>query len=94
MLLTDTDFKDHVNAFSQLYNSQSRVLNRMRLCCSAPETSDQTSNSSADRVRYPFPEPIHAMNEITLSRGRNPHLAIIEVWVDGRLLTEAIVSCH
>jgi len=32
-----------------------------------------------------------AMNEITLHRGRSPHLNIVDVYVDGVHLTEAYV---
>jgi NADH kinase len=32
------------------------------------------------------------MNEITLHRGRSPHLNIVDAYVDGVHLTEAFVS--
>jgi NADH kinase len=35
---------------------------------------------------------IHAMNEVIIHRGSNPHLAIIEVFVGGRFLTEAVAD--
>lgn len=35
---------------------------------------------------------IHAMNEVIIHRGANPHLAIIEVFVGGRFLTEAVAD--
>jgi NADH kinase len=35
---------------------------------------------------------IHAMNEVIIHRGNNPHLAIIEVFVGGRFLTEAVAD--
>lgn len=34
----------------------------------------------------------HAMNEVLLHRGRDPHLAIVEVFVGGRFLTEAVAD--
>lgn len=34
----------------------------------------------------------HAMNEVNIHRGKDPHLAIVEVFVDGRFLTEGVVS--
>jgi len=33
----------------------------------------------------------HAMNEVNIHRGKSPHMAIVEVFVDGRFLTEAVV---
>lgn len=35
---------------------------------------------------------IFAMNEVILHRGRDPHLAIVEVYVGGRFLTEAVAD--
>jgi len=32
------------------------------------------------------------MNEVTLHRGRSPHLSIVDTYVDGQHLTEAVVS--
>lgn len=34
---------------------------------------------------------VHLMNEVTLHRGREPHLTMIDAFVDGRHLTQAIV---
>src|SRR5690606_21372262 len=35
---------------------------------------------------------VHVMNEVDIHRGAKPHLAIVEVFVAGRKLTEAVVS--
>lgn len=35
---------------------------------------------------------IHAMNEVLLHRGRHPHLAIVDLFVGGRFLTEAVAD--
>ncbi|ETN40834.1 uncharacterized protein HMPREF1541_05114 [Cyphellophora europaea CBS 101466] len=35
---------------------------------------------------------MHAMNEVILHRGKDPHLAIVEVYVGGRYLTEAVAD--
>lgn len=35
---------------------------------------------------------VHAMNEVIIHRGANPHLVIIEVFVGGRFLTEAVAD--
>jgi NADH kinase len=35
---------------------------------------------------------IHAMNEVIIHRGANPHLAVVQVFVGGRFLTEAVAD--
>ncbi|KAL2372672.1 NAD+ kinase [Blastomyces gilchristii SLH14081] len=35
---------------------------------------------------------VHAMNEVVIHRGKQPHLAIVEVYVGGRFLTEAVAD--
>ena len=35
---------------------------------------------------------VHAMNEVIIHRGQEPHLAIVEVFVGGRFLTEAVAD--
>ena len=35
---------------------------------------------------------MYAMNEVILHRGRDPHLAIVDVYVGGRFLTEAVAD--
>ncbi|TGJ83210.1 hypothetical protein E0Z10_g5564 [Xylaria hypoxylon] len=40
----------------------------------------------------PMTHAIHAINELVIHRGPNPHLAIIDVYVNGRFLTEAVAD--
>ncbi|KAF3903893.1 hypothetical protein ABW20_dc0108724 [Dactylellina cionopaga] len=35
---------------------------------------------------------VWAMNEVNIHRGRDPHMAVVEVFVDGRFLTEAVAD--
>lgn len=37
-------------------------------------------------------EDVHAMNEVIIHRGKEAHLAVIEVFVGGRFLTEAVAD--
>jgi NADH kinase len=37
-------------------------------------------------------QDIHAMNEVIIHRGKDPHLAIVDVFVGGRFLTEAVAD--
>ncbi|KAI8951226.1 ATP-NAD kinase-like domain-containing protein [Xylaria longipes] len=40
----------------------------------------------------PMTQAFHAINELVIHRGPNPHLAIIDVFVNGRFLTEAVAD--
>lgn len=44
------------------------------------------------REGEPAPQAFHAINELVIHRGPNPHLAIIDVYVNGRFLTEAVAD--
>lgn len=35
---------------------------------------------------------VHAMNEVIIHRGKDPHLAVVKVYVGGRFLTEAVAD--
>ena len=67
-----------------------RVLLRHRLKVGVFDASgrrvrgDDTPTSSIGDV--------HAMNEVIIHRGRDPHLAVVEVSVGGRFLTEAVAD--
>ncbi len=37
-------------------------------------------------------DDVYAMNEVIIHRGKDPHLAIVEVFVGGRFLTEAVAD--
>ncbi|KAI5307661.1 NADH kinase pos5, partial [Ascosphaera atra] len=50
------------------------------------KATEGSNNSNADAGA------IHAMNEVVLHRGNQPHLAIIEVYVGPRFLTEAVAD--
>jgi NADH kinase len=56
-----------------------------------PATNTPSSQHSTPE-QQPQPPPIHAVNELLLHRGPNPHLAIIDVYVGGRFLTEAVAD--
>ncbi|GAP92980.1 putative NADH kinase POS5 [Rosellinia necatrix] len=40
----------------------------------------------------PMTPAFHAINELVIHRGPNPHLAIIDVYINGRFLTEAVAD--
>ncbi|KAI1626769.1 NAD+ kinase [Exophiala viscosa] len=64
-----------------------RVLVRQRLKVAIFDPEDNQLSSNGDTLH-----DTHAMNEVILHRGRDPHLAIMEVYVGGRFLTEAVAD--
>lgn len=72
-------FKNHREAFDNLYYSRSFVFKRHRLRLDY-SLSDQYSD-----FRY-------VMNEVSLHRGTTPHLTFLDLFVDGQHLTEAIAD--
>ncbi|KAI1445043.1 ATP-NAD kinase [Annulohypoxylon stygium] len=55
------------------------------------QTSDP--QNAGDVVEQPLASrPFHAVNELVIHRGPNPHLAIIDVYVNNHFLTEAVAD--
>jgi NADH kinase len=63
-------------------NRSARVLLRNRLKVQIMLPGGQPTNSG----------PVYAMNEVTLHRGRNPHLAVLDVFIGGKFLTSAVAD--
>ncbi|KAK8137188.1 NADH kinase pos5 [Apiospora sp. TS-2023a] len=55
----------------------------------APAIKDILGSGSPDPQGVP---DIHAINELVIHRGPNPHLAIVDVYVGNRFLTEAVAD--
>jgi NADH kinase len=68
----------------------SKVLLRNRLKVSVFDVDGQ--RLSGDDSQESALGDIHAMNEVIIHRGANPHLSIVEVFVGGRFLTEAVAD--
>lgn len=68
-----------------------RVLVRQRLRVGVFD-ADGNRLSSNGGGKEDFLHDIYAMNEVILHRGRDPHLAIVDVYVGGRFLTEAVAD--
>lgn len=64
-----------------------RVLVRQRLKVGLFDANGTRLNTNGGP-----PKDMHAMNEVLLHRGRDPHLAIVDVFVGGRFLTEAVAD--
>ncbi|KAI1377038.1 ATP-NAD kinase [Hypoxylon crocopeplum] len=55
-----------------------------------PLSLEHTGAEEEEEV--PSPRPFHAVNELVIHRGPNPHLAIIDVYVNNHFLTEAVAD--
>lgn len=64
-----------------------KMLIRHRLKVGVYDAQGQRLRSNGDVV-----DDMHAMNEVILHRGQAPHLAIVEIFVGGRFLTEAVAD--
>lgn len=71
-------------------NRASRVLlrNRLRVGVIAPDGNRVSGNNTEVSAK----QDVYAMNEVIIHRGRDPHLAVVEVFVGGRFLTEAVAD--
>ncbi|KAI0194229.1 ATP-NAD kinase-like domain-containing protein [Astrocystis sublimbata] len=58
----------------------------------APEAQPPLQKKNRWRSNDPISPAFHAINELVIHRGPNPHLAIIDVFVNGRFLTEAVAD--
>ena len=67
-----------------------RVLLRNRLKVGVFDASGRRVGSNG--MAASSEHDVHAMNEVIIHRGRAPHLAIVEVYVGGRYLTEAVAD--
>lgn len=64
-----------------------KMLIRHRLKVGVYDAQGKRLRSNGDVVT-----DMHAMNEVILHRGQDPHLAIVEIFVGGRFLTEAVAD--
>ncbi|KAK7890371.1 NADH kinase pos5 [Exophiala xenobiotica] len=64
-----------------------RVLVRQRLKVGIFDAHGNRLSTNGD-----IAHDTHAMNEVIIHRGRDPHLAIVDVFVGGRFLTEAVAD--
>ena len=72
----------------QSRNSRVLLRNRLKIGVFSPAGARMNSDGSSTSAD----SDTHAMNEIIIHRGRDPHLAVVEVFVGGRFLTEAVAD--
>lgn len=69
----------------------SKILLRRRLKVGVFDANGKRLGSGNDLGKSVSTD-IHAMNEVIIHRGANPHLAVVQVFVGGRFLTEAVAD--
>lgn len=73
-------------------NSRILVRSRIRVGVFTPDGKPVHSNGVTMSSPADHDGGVHAMNEVVIHRGKQPHLAIVEVFVGGRFLTEAVAD--
>ncbi|CCH59350.1 hypothetical protein TBLA_0B05170 [Henningerozyma blattae CBS 6284] len=73
------EFQEFENVFENVIGSKSKCLHRTRLECFVVRQGSNVTDLSE--------RTFHAMNDIFLHRGGSPHLAYLDVFVDGSYLT-------
>ncbi|KAK2806473.1 hypothetical protein FQN49_008803, partial [Arthroderma sp. PD_2] len=68
------------------------VRSRLRVGVFNPDGEPVHSNGITLSSPTDADSGVYAMNEVVIHRGRQPHLAIVEVFVGGRFLTEAVAD--
>jgi NADH kinase len=103
LLINTPDIDTYPQALDEVFTGSAIVLERMRIACrfhrqdgSEKEGYEGSGMSGLFCHRGCVTNFTtigwQVMNEVTLHRGRSPHLNIIDAYVDGQHLTEAVVS--
>jgi len=85
----------HINslptALRDVITGKVTILPRMRLTCTFLDVEGRHMSAFDPQIGKPQ-GPWQVMNEVTLHRGRSPHLTIIDSFVDENHLTEAVAD--
>ncbi|QLG75072.1 hypothetical protein HG535_0H03990 [Zygotorulaspora mrakii] len=74
------DFQEHKKVFEKVISSRAKCLHRTRLECQLVRNGEKKDMKS-------LATSLHAMNDIFLHRGDSPHLANLDVFIDGEFMT-------
>ncbi|KAK6542361.1 NADH kinase pos5 [Orbilia ellipsospora] len=98
-------FADYKTAVEALFTNNARVMRRSRIKMKVfdgnkqligdlwPPNGIHNGNSASGTHNEEVEKNgVWAMNEVNIHRGQNPHMAVVEVYVDGRFLTEAVAD--
>ncbi|CCX16663.1 ATP-NAD kinase-like domain-containing protein [Pyronema domesticum] len=91
--LGEFKWSEHQSAFKSLRSATDsciRILRRNRL--KAGVFGKNGERIGGEWGEYEGIEDAHAMNELSLHRGRDPHLTILEIFIGGHFLTEAVAD--
>ncbi|KAI0381252.1 ATP-NAD kinase [Hypomontagnella monticulosa] len=78
-----------------VYDAAGNNINEQLIRASIQTPPPMPANSSDGGLTQKQPGPprlFHAVNELVIHRGSNPHLAIIDVYVNNHFLTEAVAD--
>lgn len=74
------DFQEHKKIFQKVITSRAKCLHRTRLECHVVRNGERKDVTS-------LATSLHAMNDIFLHRGDSPHLANLDIFIDGEFMT-------
>ncbi|KAI9486059.1 MAG: ATP-NAD kinase-like domain-containing protein [Benjaminiella poitrasii] len=80
-------FESYQHVLSDMIAGEVGLMMRMRLFCSLHQSNGKRIQIDGTEV-----SDRQVMNEVTLHRGRFPHLATVECFVDGHHLTECVAD--
>lgn len=83
------DFKTYKETFKAVHDNHSRALHRKRLQCVVKRKSNKEASGpgySSEHNGHPN-HMVHAMNDISLHRGGQPHLTSLDVYLNDEFFT-------
>lgn len=94
------DFAHHKRVFQTVYESRSKALHRTRLECHVVRRKESEERERAGKKpeqvrRYELQHykqhhnatMLHAMNDVSLHRGSQPNLVLLDIYIDSEFLT-------
>lgn len=83
-----------VRGKSMGFNRGARILmrNRLKVALFTADGNPVVADKCSEPAQGIGSEGLYVMNEILIHRGKEPHLAIVDVYVGGRFLTEAVAD--
>lgn len=88
------DFTKFKETFRLVYESRSKALHRNRLECHVVRKNEGRIHPDLDIIQYELDhykqnhtDMVHAMNDITLHRGSQPNLILLDIFIDNEFLT-------
>lgn len=80
------DISESQDAFHSVYTSEARVINRARLRCEAYHDR----RMHAPKTDKQLISVTHAMNDISIHRGPDPHLTHLDIYANDQFVTRGI----